>query len=75
MAADPDLLRVVVSGGDDYEVLCTVAPADVSGLKAAAAAAGIALTTIGVVHGTAGPLAVELHGSPFTVGAGAYSHL
>jgi thiamine-monophosphate kinase len=69
------MLRVAVSGGDDYEVLCTVAPGAVAGLKAAAAEAGIALTAIGMVLGEPGPLAVELHGTPFAVGPGAYSHL
>ena len=75
VAFDPAMLRVVVSGGDDYEVLCTVAPGAVAGLKAAAAEAGIALTAIGMVLGEPGPLAVELHGTPFAVGPGAYSHL
>ena len=75
VAADPALLRTVVSGGDDYEVLCTVAPSAVAGLKAAAANAGMALTAIGVVRGGPVSLAIELNGTPFAVGAGAYSHL
>ena len=75
VAADPALLRNVVSGGDDYEVLCTVAPSAVAGLKAAAANAGMALTAIGAVRGEPVSLAVDLHGTPFAVGAGAYSHL
>jgi thiamine-monophosphate kinase len=75
VAADPALLGNVVSGGDDYEVLCTVAPSAVAGLKAAAANAGMALTAIGAVRGEPVSLAVDLHGTPFAVGAGAYSHL
>jgi thiamine-monophosphate kinase len=45
--ADATLLRDMLGGGDDYEILMTTSPKSVPALKAAAAKAGIALTMIG----------------------------
>lgn len=50
VAAQPSLIETALTGGDDYEVLATVAPGAVAGLAAAALAAGIALTEIGTVR-------------------------
>lgn len=50
LTADASLLETALSGGDDYEVVATVPPAACGALKAAATAAGIALTEIGSVQ-------------------------
>jgi thiamine-monophosphate kinase len=50
VAAEPSLIETALTGGDDYEVLATVAPGAVPGLAAAALTAGIALTEIGTVR-------------------------
>jgi thiamine-monophosphate kinase len=50
LASDPSLIETALTGGDDYEVVATVAPAAVGALKAAVEAAGVALTEIGVVR-------------------------
>lgn len=46
---EPDLIRAALTGGDDYEILCTVAPADLDAFRAAAAGAGVPLAPIGTV--------------------------
>jgi len=50
VAAEPSLIETALTGGDDYEVLATVAPGAMPGLAAAAQAAGVALTEIGTVR-------------------------
>jgi thiamine-monophosphate kinase len=55
IAAEPDLLIRAVTGGDDYEIVCTVPEARASAFEAAAGAAGIAVSRIGVVTGGEGP--------------------
>jgi thiamine-monophosphate kinase len=47
LAGDPRLLKTILAGGDDYEILATVAPDHVVALKQAAA--GISVTEIGRV--------------------------
>ena len=44
IAADPAMLETALTGGDDYEIVCTVPPAKAESLRAAAKAADIALT-------------------------------
>jgi thiamine-monophosphate kinase len=47
LASDPRLFEAILAGGDDYEILATVAPDDVAALKQAGA--GISVTEIGRV--------------------------
>ena len=47
--ADPGLIDPVLTGGDDYEILCTAAPEKLDALRAEAAEAGVPLTAIGTV--------------------------
>ena len=47
LAGEPGLLEAVLTGGDDYEVLASVAESEVGILAADAAAAGIGTTVIG----------------------------
>ena len=52
-AAGVDPIDLVAAGGEDYELLATLAPADVDGARAALAAGGTPLTPIGeVTEGT-----------------------
>jgi len=55
VAADLKLLTAALTGGDDYELLLTVAPALAARFEADAAAAGIAVTRIGRVTASALP--------------------
>ncbi|WP_112663580.1 thiamine-phosphate kinase [Microvirga flavescens] len=57
VAVEPALMDRVLTGGDDYEVLCTVSPDSIESFSTKAAQVGIALTVIGrVVSGDGLPL-------------------
>ena len=49
IAADPAARDTALTGGDDYEILCTVAPAKVDRFRVAALAAKVAGTEIGTI--------------------------
>jgi len=49
ISADPTMLEQALTGGDDYEILCTVAPDKVAGFQTAAKAANVAVTDIGKI--------------------------
>jgi thiamine-monophosphate kinase len=55
LATDPALMQCIASGGDDYEVLMAVAPAQLADLVAGCAAQGVTVTPIGRVLDGAGP--------------------
>lgn len=75
IAAEPALLDTALTGGDDYEILCTVPPAEVEAFAAEAAAAGVPVTAIGTVLGGDGaPLFVTEAGASRSFAAGSYSH-
>ncbi|GJE12061.1 MULTISPECIES: thiamine-phosphate kinase [Methylobacterium] len=74
-AAEPGLIDAVLTGGDDYEILCTVTPERLDAFRAELAEAGIALAAIGAV--TAGddpPRFAMADGAARVFGAGAFSH-
>jgi len=54
IASDRTLIETALTGGDDYEIVCTVEPAKCSALRAAAAKVGVPLTDIGVIRRGAG---------------------
>ena len=49
LAAEPALVEAVLTGGDDFEIIATVSPDRIEGLRAQAASASVALTVIGTV--------------------------
>ena len=51
LALDPSLIRTVLTGGDDYEILCAVPPDTVPAFLADARAAGVPVAAIGAVAG------------------------
>ena len=73
-AAEPSLIETVLTGGDDYEILCTMAPGQVAAFRAAAAAAGIAATEIGRIAAGEGAQFLDRDGRALTFVDGAYSH-
>ncbi|MEE7493928.1 thiamine-phosphate kinase [Methylobacterium oryzae] len=74
-AAEPALIEAALTGGDDYEILCTVAPERLEDFRAAAAAAGIAVAAIGTVISGDGPPRFEMRdGAERVFAAGAFSH-
>jgi len=74
-AAEPGLIEMALTGGDDYEILCTVAPEAFEALRTEVEAAGIRLTAIGTVTAGAGPPRFETgDGGVRVFAAGAFSH-
>lgn len=76
LAADSTLTReALLTGGDDYEILCAVPPAGWDAFRAAGEAAGVPLTVIGTVTaGAAPPLFLDAQGQPLTFARAAFSH-
>ena len=74
LAAEPALIETILTGGDDYEILCTVAPDRVASFSEAAAAASVAASEIGRM--TAGEGTSFLFaGKPVPLARASYSHL
>ncbi|MEA1832423.1 thiamine-phosphate kinase [Methylobacterium durans] len=75
VAADPALLDTALTGGDDYEILCTVPPGAEAAFRAEAAAAGVPVAVIGVVGAGEGPpLFTTEEGVSRNLRAGSFSH-
>ncbi len=73
IAAEPALLETALTGGDDYEIVLTLAPENLAAFRAAAAAAGVAVKKIGAVQ--AGEGTRFLHdGKALTFTRASYSH-
>ena len=68
-------IEALISGGDDYELLCTVADADCEGMASAARSAGVALTPIGrIVAGLGAPRFHDAQGRAIALARLSYSH-
>jgi thiamine-monophosphate kinase len=75
LAAEPELIEAVLTGGDDYEIVCAAAPARLDALRAAASEAGVALTDIGeIVAGDEPPQFLDPEGRPLAFAQPSYSH-
>ena len=71
---EPGLVDRLLTGGDDYEILCTVAPERLADFEAATNNAGVPLSAIGhVVEGTGLPT-FRVHGTERRFGKGSFSH-
>lgn len=73
LAADPALIETVLTGGDDYEILLTLAAEKLPRLRAAAAAAGVAVAEIGLVQAGEGARFMR-NGQALAFARAAYSH-
>ncbi|RZN01363.1 thiamine-phosphate kinase [Bradyrhizobium genosp. SA-3] len=68
-------VEMLLAGGDDYEVLCTVPPAQSDALIAAGRTAGLAVTAIGtIIEGGAPPRFLDGQGQELTLKRLSYSH-
>lgn len=68
-------IETVVSGGDDYEVLCTVPENRWKSFAAAARKAGVEVSAVGRIEaGTAAPRFVDAAGRPVMLKRLSYSH-
>lgn len=74
VAREPALLERAVTGGDDYEILCTVAPEAVAAFCAEATALGVPMTPVGTVGDAGGELLLSHAGAPVSLAQGSFSH-
>lgn len=74
VAHRPELLKSILTGGDDYEVLAAVAPEHSDAFRAAAAESGVTVTEIGRLTDGAGVTVTTPDGRPLDVGAAGWDH-
>ena len=74
LAADQKARETALTGGDDYEILCTVPPAKVDRFRVAAMAAKVAVSEIGTIGEGDGVRFLGADGAPLAFAHGAYSH-
>lgn len=73
VAADPALLETALTGGDDYEILLTLAPEKLAIFRGAAERAGVPLAEIGRIAGGQGTRFVR-DGETLSFARPSYSH-
>ena len=69
-----DPLRMALQGGEDYELLLAVAPADVDAVRAAVEATGVSLTAIGEIIKTGLRVIAPNGRDDFTPPSGGWDH-
>jgi thiamine-monophosphate kinase len=74
IAANPDAVESVLTGGDDYEIICTVPPAKAGSFHAAAGAANVAVSEIGEIKGGEGTRFIAPDGRALTFKRASFSH-
>jgi thiamine-monophosphate kinase len=68
-------IETIVSGGDDYEVLCAIPENRLAAFTRAAGSAGVAVTSIGaVIAGVSGPNFLDAQGNEIGLKRLSYSH-
>jgi thiamine-monophosphate kinase len=74
LAAEPSLVETILTGGDDYEVLCAVSPDKAERFRAAANAVNVPLTEIGTVSAGEGVRFLDADGKSMKLNRLSYSH-
>jgi thiamine-monophosphate kinase len=75
LAIEPALASVILSGGDDYEILAAVPPADAGSFESKAAAEGLVVTRIGAVAaGRGSPVIRNSSGAPIVLAGPSFQH-
>jgi thiamine-monophosphate kinase len=74
LAAEPGLIDTALTGGDDYEIVCTVAPGKVDAFRAAAKAVNVAVTDIGEIAAGEGASFLGRDGKPLAFRRASFSH-
>ncbi len=73
IAADPALIETAFTGGDDYEIVLTLAPEKLAAFRAAAKKAGVAATEIGRIAAGQGARFIR-DGKALSFARPSYSH-
>jgi thiamine-monophosphate kinase len=71
---DPAMREVALTGGDDYEILCTVPLDRVTSFRTVAQAAEVEVTEVGEIASGQGARFVDADGQTLTFGKLAFSH-
>lgn len=72
----PELIETILTGGDDYQVLCTLAPDKARAFEADAESAGIVVTMIGEIgQGADAPVFLGEDGDPLAFERLSFSHI
>jgi thiamine-monophosphate kinase len=75
LRADPTLVARILGGGDDYEIVCAVPPAQAAAFAARARRAGVPVAAVGhIVKGRAPPRFLDADGSAIMLEAASFSH-
>lgn len=74
LAAHPELAEAPANGGDDYEILATIAPANAAAFEEAALEQGVAVTDIGEIVKGAGVTLLDAAGKPAVLAKTGYEH-
>ena len=75
LGSDCELIKPILTGGEDYEILCTIAADRVAAFQTAAAKAGIPVAEIGrIVEGSVPPRFLNPEGNALTFLRTSYSH-
>jgi thiamine-monophosphate kinase len=75
LAAEPGLIETVLTGGDDYEIVCTIPVIKSESFGTAAAGEGVEVTEVGrVIAGEGAPRFVGSDGRPLAFGKASFSH-
>jgi thiamine-monophosphate kinase len=74
IAADPAARETALTGGDDFEIVCTVPPAKAESFRAAAKAANVPVTEIGVITAGEGARFRDAQGKTLTFKRTSFSH-
>ena len=74
LAAEPAMLETALTGGDDYEIVCTVPAAKADSFRAAAKAADVAVTEIGEITAGEGVRFVDADGQALAFKRASFSH-
>jgi len=74
VAVDPAALESALTGGDDYEIVCTVPPAKAEGFRSAAKAAKVPVTEIGEIKAGEGARFLAGDGGALAFKRTSFSH-
>jgi thiamine-monophosphate kinase len=74
VAGEAGALELVLTGGDDYEIICTVPNEKTANFRAAAKAAGVLVTEIGEIRTGEGAQFIDAAGKPLAFKRASFSH-
>jgi thiamine-monophosphate kinase len=74
VADEPAALELVLTGGDDYEIICTVPNKSTESFRTAAKTAGVPVSAIGEIKAGEGARFIDAAGKPLVFTRASFSH-